>query len=417
MSVSVPAAVHRAILVLALVWIFASPALAQTPAPDPAESARIRLGNFAFTPAVWMTGGYDSNVTREPGSIGDYELVTVPQVEYWLRVGPTLFSGAAAVEFMNYRVQVPTFTVNHAANIAFTVPDAVLKPRVSYAHRNLFARPTGYEIGERSRRIEDDAVAGLYWNVGSRTTLTAEGRLLKLNWDAAAEYQGSNLRESLNRTSTAATAGISTELTPLTRVSGMVQFIADRFEFSPERDGDSFQVLAGLEMTDAALVSGSALVGYRHFESPESGALNFDGVVAAVNLAYVRETRTQLLFAVDRAPSFSYSEDQGYYLLTSLGARYDQALGQDWAASAFGALSWLDYSITGLPGAVGANKKRTDFGGGLSRRIGEFTRVGMDVTRVISRGKSPWDAWRAVAFFVYGTDRLQRLDRPLPDDR
>jgi hypothetical protein len=400
-----------------LAGLAVQPVEAQDTGPDPMELARVRLGNFGFTPAVRFTGGYDSNITDEPGAPADWEFVAVPQAEYWLSIGPTLFSGAGAVEFINYLDYEPALTVNHVGNISFTVPGATLRPTVGYSHRNLYAPPTGYELGERSRRIEDDAVAALSWTIGSRTRLTGEGRVLRLNWDAAAEYQGSNLRESLNRTSKSASVGVGTELTPLTSVGVTIQAISDRFEFSPQRDADSLQVLGTVTMAPPALVSGAALVGYRHFESPQSGAQDFDGLVANVFLAYVRESRTQVMLTFDRGPWFSYSENQGYFLMTSTSARYLQAISQNWDVSVFGGFSVLDFTVAGLSDADGENRRRTDLGGGFARRIGEFTRVGLDVNRIITRGSSAFDGWRAVAFVVYGSDRLQRLDRPLPEHR
>ena len=364
-----------------------------------------------------MTGGYDTNVTSEPGAIADYELVTVPQVEAWYQAGRLLFNGVSAVELMNYRTQRPIRTLNHFNGISLRVPGAILEPKVSASHRNHFARPTGFEIGERSRRIEDDVLGSLTWLVGSRTALSAEGRLLRIDWDAAAEYRGSNLRESLNRTMTTGEFGVSTELTPLTAVSLSVQLGRDRFEFSPERNGDSVQAGAGITFKSPALLSGSALVAYRRFDSPYSDTLDFTGVVAAVNLAYVRETRTRLLVAFDRQPYFSYAESLGYYLLTSAGAKYVQAILENWEVSIHGGTSRLDYRLSGLPSSAGWDRTRHDVGGGLTWQVGAFTRIGVNVSRTVVRGGSPFDKWRAVAFVAYGSDRLQRLDRPLPDER
>jgi hypothetical protein len=392
-------------------------AQAQDPAVDPLDLGRVRLGNFAFTPAVWMTGGYDSNITHEPVAFADYELVTVPQAEYWFRMGQTVLNGVSAVELIGYRSLEPRFTLNHFNGISFSIPGAVLQPKVSYSHSNHYARPTGFEIGAKSRRVEDDAAAGLNWLVGGKTTLSADARVWRVNWDADAEYQGSNLRESLNRTSTTGTVGVGVQLTPLTSISAMGQVISDRFEFSPQRDGDSVQVSGLVTLATPAMVSGSALVGYRHFATPHSGALAFNGLVSMVNVAYIRESRTRLQLWFDRGPWYSYSEDLGYYVLTSTAVRYVQTVGVNWEASIFGAVNLLDYTYSGLAGAAGQNTTRTDWGGGLSRRTGRDLRVGMNASHVSSRGGSVFQGWRAIGYLIYGSDRLQRLDRPLPDER
>ncbi len=406
-------------LALAAAVVFGppSPAYGQGAYLDSSEEGRFQLGSFSFTPAFFVTGGYDTNVTSEPGAIADYELVTVPQVEAWYRAGRLLLNGVSAAEFINYRVQRPIRTFNHFNGLSLRFPGAILEPRISASHRNHFARPTGFEIGERSRRIEDEIRGSLSWSLSERTALLAEGRWLRINWDAAAQYRGSNLRESLNRTVGTGELGVSMALTPLTAVSLSLQLGRDRFEFSPERDGNSLQAGAGVSFASPALISGSALVAYRRFDSPHSDSLDFDGVVAAAHLAYIRETRTRFIVAVERQPYFSYAESLGYYLLNSASAKYVQTVLDNWEIAAFGGISGLDYRRAGLPSHAGWDRTRHDFGGGLTCRIGAVTRIGVNASRTVSRGGLPYDKWRVIAFLAYGSDRLQRLDRPLPDER
>ena len=155
-------------------------------------------GAFVHT-RVFRHGRYDECHER-PGAIADHEPVTVPQVAASHRAGRLLLNGVSAAEFINYRVQRPIRTFNHFNGLSLRFPGAILEPRISASHRNHFARPTGFEIGERSRRIEDEIRGSLSWSLSERTALLAEGRWLRINWDAAAQYRGSNLRESLNRT-------------------------------------------------------------------------------------------------------------------------------------------------------------------------------------------------------------------------
>lgn len=411
-------AVHgAAVLALCLAGL-PSTALAQgqIQEPDPTAEARVRLGAFAFTPAVFITGGYDSNITRTTDGEGDWELVTSPQIDAWLSLGRAVLNVNSAVELTNH-TKDPPVTFNYFNGVSFTVPGAVFKPTVSYSNINLYARPTGFEIGERSRRVENSAGGRLDWLIGGRTTLTAEGSWLKINWDAAAEYQGSNLRDFLNRTITTGLLAAGAQVTPLTAVFGGIRLIQDRFEFSPERDGDSLDVLGGVTISSPALISGSAVVGYRRFQSPDSGAADFNGIVYVGQLRYVRESRTRVLLDFNRSPTFSYSESLGYYLLTSTSAAYIQTLFKDWEVSVFGGYHFLDYRVAGLSAGAGDTTNRTDSGGGVSRRFGAYTRIGVNASYILSRGSDRYDAWRAIAYIVYGSDKLKRLDRPLPDER
>ena len=322
----------------------------------------------------------------------------------------------SAIELTNHQKDPPV-TFNYFNGISLTVPGAVLKPTVSYSNINLYARPTGFEIGERSRRVENSAGARLDWQVGSRTTLSVDGSWLKIDWDGAAEYEGSNLQQFLNRTTTIGLFAAGTEITPLTSVFAGVRMIRDRFEFSPERDGDSLDVLGGVTLSSPALISGSGVLGYRRFQSRTSGVSDFNGLVYLAQFRYVRESRTRILVDLDRQPFYSYSESLGYYLQTSTSGAYIQSLSGDWEASVFGGYRLLDYRVAGLPEGADSTTRRTDVGGGVSRRFGTYTRIGVNYSYILSRGSEQYDAWRAITYIVYGSDKLKRLDRPLPDER
>lgn len=391
-------------------------AQAQVQEPDPLAEARVRLGSFAFTPAVFMTGGYDSNVTRTRDGEPDWELVTSPQIDAWVSLGRALLNVDGAAELTNH-TKDPPVTFNYYTGVSLTVPGVTFKPTVSYSYINLYARPTGFEIGERSRRVENSAGGRLDWRVGSRATLTADGSWLKIDWDGAAEYEGSNLQLFLNRTTTTGIFSGGMEVTPLTSVFAGVRIIRDRFEFSPERDGVSLDALGGITLSTPALISGSVVVGYRQFQSRESGASDFNGIVYLGQLRYVRESRTRILLDLDRQPFYSFSEDLGYYLQTSTSAAYIQNLFKDWEASVFGGYSLLDYRVAGLATGSDDTTRRTEVGGGLSRRFGTFTRIGVNTSYIRSIGNYSYEAWRAIAYVVYGSDKLKRLDRPLPDER
>jgi len=406
--------VRAVVAILVLGW---SSAYAQEPG-DPSDGARVRLGNFAFTPAVWSTAGYDSNFDGESGKPkGDYVVVGVPQLETWLNIGRVQFATVSILEFFAYRELEPGRVFVHFNSLALGVPGARLEPVATYSHRNKFARPTGFEIGARSRRIEDEAVGGLNWLVTEKTRLSVRARQVVTAYDASARYQGSNLRESLNRTTTAGSMEAVVAVTPLTSISASVERSTDRFKFSTRRDGDSLQTGLGVSFASPALITGAAYVGYRRFRSPYSTNLNFDGVVTSVQLGYVRESRTRLYLHLDRQPFFAHAESLGYYLLNSGGAGYVQSLSRDWEASAFAAYRLLDYVRPQEFSGASPRTTRWDVGSGLSCRVGAFTRLGVNFERTTSRGPTAFREWRLIGYVVYGTDRLQRLENPIPDER
>jgi hypothetical protein len=413
--------VIRALLAVVLVCGVAQTSAAQPQTqvqdPDPLESARVRLGSFGFTPTFFVTSGYDSNVTREVPAMADWETVASPQVAGWLTLGSFRFSGVGALEFVTYPRVEPNFTFNRDFNVEAKFAGAHLVPQIRYSYFNHYARPTGFEVNGRSERIQDDVTASLRWNIGGRTSVSAQAYHLNIDWSAEAKYEGSELRESLNRSTNIGTIGVAVALSPLTDLTVDVRAGTDRFPYSPSRNANSVQVSGRFDFRSPALLSGFAHVGYRHFESPDSGLRTFNGIVSSVALAYVRESRTRVLLAYDRAPNFSYLQTLGYYVLSSGSAAYVQALSESWEASIFGGYHSLDYTPAGSSNAASQATWRSDGGAGVSRRVGLAAKVGINASYFSVRGGQQFSGWRAVAYLTYGSQTLQRLERPLPDER
>ena len=53
---------------------------------------------------------------------------------------------------------------------------------------------------------------------------------------------------------------------------------------------------------------------------------------------------------------------------------------------------------------------------GLVRKLGSSSRIGADIERYKTGGPGGFHGVRTTLFLVYGTTRLQRLDRPLPGE-
>jgi hypothetical protein len=412
----------RAVLACALLTCLASPgvvatARAQSTAPDPFSFARYTYGALGLTPGFWMTVGHDSNATREQVSFDDYEGIFVPQLESWLRVGRARIIGVSALEVLRYREQKDSGTLNHFNSASLVVPNARVSPSLTYSHRDHYARPTGFEIGRKSRRVEDTIEGSLGVDLASRFTIAASGRQLRIRYDADAIYQASSLREKLNRNTDSATVSLGYKLTPLTRVFAGADYVRDRFELSPDRDGDGYRTYGGVEFDPQAFLSGAAMIGRRTFTSPTSGSPSFSGMFASAQLAYANQDRTRLVVGIDRDLAFSFNTNLSYYVLNSMDVGLTQRISSRLSLAATYARHTLGYNALTGPVDKNPDARQQSVTGGLSFRVGTLTRVGVDVDHTRRLGGESWNATRVVAFFAYGTDRLQRLDRPLPGER
>jgi hypothetical protein len=389
---------------------------AQLVEPDPSEAARVRYGAWAFTPALVFSFGHDSNVYREPIGFSDTELFVVPQIEgWWVRPGSRTTVNAA-VEVVRFGRNIGA--TNSQFGIRWDRTGSLVRPFVGLNRRNTNANPTGFEVGYKSLRLENDLVTGAAFSVSRRTQLRFQGRLTQTRYDADAIYQGSSLREKLNRNTAGISTGLSYVLTPLTAIGGTVDVSRDRFIFSPVRDGDTLRILGHVEFAKPALLFGSASVGHMNFSSPASQAADFSGLIGAINLGYARGEGTLVRFLMSRDFQYSFDSALNYYLLNSLNVGVSHRFGQHWDTAAFA--NWFsgDYRPAGSVAGIGRVDRLSEFGGAIAYRVGRWTRIGASAER--ARKDAPaedWEAVRVVGFLTYGSGRFQRLDRPTPFER
>jgi hypothetical protein len=81
--------------------------------------------------------------------------------------------------------------------------------------RRTNARPTGFEIGERSLRLEQMFDVGSELRAGDKLSFTVGAVWNRINYDAADIYQDSSLKEKLNRDTNVLLGQVGYRLTPL----------------------------------------------------------------------------------------------------------------------------------------------------------------------------------------------------------
>ena len=127
-----------------------------------------------------------------------------------------------------------------------------------------------------------------------------------------------SLATELNHTTTSGGLTIRHQLTPLTGLSFAVTRDQDRFESSSTalRDSNSTAFTGTLTFDPAALLRGSATVGYRDFQPLSPDLPGYAGATAAVDLSYAIFGTTKFSVTATRDVQYSYDVTQPYYLLT-----------------------------------------------------------------------------------------------------
>ena len=346
---------------------------------DAAEAARFDLGPLRFTPSVALTNlGFDNNVFNEvQDPKRDTTTAIGPAVNFWMKVGPSRFSGKASGQYLYYKEYESQRSWNNSGEGRWEVPLSRLLPFVTGSYANTRERP-GFEIDSRARRRDDSVGLGTEVRLSSKTSLILGTKRWRLAFDQDETFLCASLAAALNRTSDAAELKLHYKLTPLTTFAVSAEGIADRFSRDPIRDADSIKILSGFELKPDALISGKALVGYRRFNARNPGVPDYTGLVAAVDATYT-VSATRLAVKVSRDLDYSYEPVQPYYALTDFVVSVTERVTRAWDIVLRGGWQSLEYNqlVSATPLSDRVDRTRL-YGAGVGYRVGEILRIGVD---------------------------------------
>jgi len=386
--------------------------------PAVGDVPAFRTDNFLLVPAAIVSGGEDTNIHREGppnGPIAAGELFAVAGVQMFGMASAFEFSGSSGAEIVAFKDNPGEGGLSWAHRVGLRVALPRIRPKASLRYSDTYARPSGFEIGERSRHQELAIGAGVDVRLSPRATLGGEVNHLALNYDAAAVYQDSSLYETLSLDLLTASTQLSYDLTPLTTVSGTATIDQSRFRRASSRDTDGGLVAVSVSMSRPALLSGRGQVGLRWFRALNGGADTFVGLTGAADLLYFRPNGISIQTRFARDTQFSYDPALAYYVFTDVGATllFKPA---GWSIGFGAGHQWLDYRYAGTAAGAGRVDHRTGIGGVLGHRVGRGMEVGVNAEYLVKRGNLPFTGARAMAYWSLGSAFLMRFDRPLPGE-
>ena len=372
-----------------LLIIFASWAAAQAPAEDPTETARLQFGPLGLTPTAALTNfGIDSNVfntVADPKK--DFTATLSPQLNGWLRAGRSRTSVEARADLVYFAKYTSERSVDGAVNAKFEVPGNRLTPWASIDYARARQR-ADYEIDLRSRRVTTDVAFGVEGRIAAKTRLELSAARTAFEFDGDAVFLGSNLHETLTRTSGAVTLTYRQDLTVLTTFVAEAEARRDRFQFSPFRDADSVRVQGGFDLSEHALISGRVRVGYRKFDGI-AGLPRYSGVVASAASGFSIAGRARVDLKFDRDVAYSFESTFPYYVVTGGLVTVTPRLTQTWDVQARGGGQRLAYrSVTGSIATADRVDRYTTAGGGVGYYLGPTLRLGLNLDQ--QRRSSPF---------------------------
>jgi hypothetical protein len=318
------------------VIVLAAPAAAAAQPPwssaidDVRENAGAHVGPFYTTPTLQLRElGVDGNVFNTDGDQqSDFTFTAAPGADIWLPVARrALLQATLAADLVWYAQYVAERSVDPRLELRGELYLRRLMVFGESAYLNTRQRPN-HEIDLRSRHREDTLTAGAGFAFTSRLSVEIAGRQARTQYDAAAEFDGTSLQRTLNRDTRGLEVTARHRVTSMTSIVVRYDTLRDTFAFSPARDSESYRVMPGVEFKPRALVNGAARIGYRRFRPSVPGTLqDFGGLVAELGLSYTLLGATTFAATYHRDLTYSYEEQQPFFVNNSVGASIRRALG------------------------------------------------------------------------------------------
>ena len=360
---------------------FVLPPAAFAQAVDPRADARGHVGPFYFTPAVTVEEfGVDTNVFNSADEKKDFTFTVAPHVDVWVPFARrALLTTSLTSDVVYYQAYASERSVNPDVRVR---GDAFLNRVTLFAesgYLNTRQRPN-FEIDVRARREEQMLRGGVQVRVSPKLLLELAARQQRLDFDADASFNDTNLRVMLNRETKVLSPSVRYELTPLTTIALRAEGGDDRFEFSPLRDSDTLRVTPGVEFKAPALITGSAYVGFRRFETVSSALPDFTGTVANASLTHTLKGATRFTFTAERDITYSYEELQPYFVVDGYGLTVRRQLVGRTDVTVGAQRFKYSYRDLVLPGAAVVELDRVDrtttWSATFGYRLGQATRLG-----------------------------------------
>jgi len=392
--------------VIAVVSASATPARAQTQAPEAIETMPIHFGALGLRPSFAITNvGNDSNVFNEAEHPQeDFTATVVPRLVARVRGGRMTLSYGSAADMVYFKKFTSERSVNANTDIRLDADLGRVQPYASIGWVATKERLNA-EIDVRTPRSQRVLAGGLRVLMASRTALLVSGRRFTLDFDEGALFKGVDLSRTLNSQADSVDASLQLLLTPLTTFSMTTSLQRDRFEAAPERDSDTLRLLPALQFDPSTLIRGSVAVGYRRFRPLTPALPDYSGLLVQAGLGYTMLARTKFDLDLARDVQYSFEDDEPYYLSTGGRLTVTHQLVGPLDLQAFGGGQTMAYRQSGTPTDVRRDQVRS-YGGGAGYRLRNNMRLG--VTWETNRRQSALDdrdyvRRRIYASLIYGS--------------
>jgi len=338
------------VLPMALALLAAAPAAGQTPSQpeDPMQNVPVRLGPVGLAPAIAIHDvGRDNNVFNEPTDPKSDFIATIsPKLDVFFRPGPLRLTYTTSTDYVYYQ---------------------------TYTSGERFNR----EIDVRARHHDTSYAGGVDVQLFGGVSASVGAKHSQLVFDPGAEFRGQNLDTAMNSTTDAIDLGGGVAVTPLTTVRVTYTRERSRFEFTPDRNSESYRIVPSVSFSPLAFLNGNVAFGYRHFTAHSPDVPDYAGFVSTVTLGATFFSRYRIEGTISRDLSYSYDEATPEYLETALSAALAWQIAGPVDLRLTGGRSRLHYRSPRVTASTDDDTAAT-YGFSLGYRLRERLRAGLN---------------------------------------
>lgn len=346
-------------------------------AQDTVPPGTVTLGPLRLTPSLILKDmGVDDNVFNDPvDAKRDFTFTLSPRADLLFRMRRLRLAYTTATDYVYYQKFRGERGTNTSSSARLDVDLGNLKPYATVRGLSSKSR-LNPEVDERARHRDLIYGAGVAVKVASRTSVLVNGTQGQIAYDPEAEFRGIDLRQSFNGRRRTIDAGIGIALTPLTTFTVSVAREQQRFDLSPDRDSNTWRVSPTFTFSPTGLLSGSASVGYRRFDTVSPTLPDYSGLVSAVVVGATIYGRHQVQVVFNRDVQYSYELSNAYYVGTGGIASWTLVVVGPIDVRGTAGRHLMDYR--GIGKAPGSDTT-TIYGGGVGYRFSNRARLGANV--------------------------------------
>jgi hypothetical protein len=339
-------------------------------------SGVINVGRVRVAPGITVREmGWDSNVFDEgENPKTDYVASVAPDLSMFTRLRFLRVAAYGSGDFRYFKTYARERSVGYLfrGRIDFLV--GRLRPFIAGGESTARTRPNG-EIDVRAIQREQELSGGLAFDVSRYGQMYVAAHRFRPSYEDAFE-EGTDLGDALNRETVEYSAGLRTELTPLTALTLSAGYSEDTFESAPLRNATTRSATASIRMGPEAAVSGTLSVSFKDVLPVDPSIRAFRGLTGRASLTYPFLEMGRFSVTATRNNEYSFAFDEGFYLENTIGLTYTNRLFAGIDAQATSSRSWFSYGFTSR--TPPRQDTFTLIGGSLGYNLRNRTRVAIN---------------------------------------